>query len=151
MLDMHPHTSPLSRLARLRRLTLFAGLPDGDLRRVDSLTCEISVPAGTVLIRQGQVGREAFVVASGTADVSINGWTVARVGQGEPLGEVALLKDGRRTATVTAVTPMSVLVMDPGQFADLLCNPQIARALDEVEFRRRRGAAGHPVQFALAH
>jgi CRP-like cAMP-binding protein len=149
MLDMHPHASPLSRLARLRQLLLFAGLPDGDLRRVDSLTCEIGVQAGTVLIRQGQVGREAFVVASGVADISVDGWTVARVGQGEPLGEMALLQGGRRTATVTALTPMNVLVMDPRQFADLLSNPRIVEALDEVE-SRRRGAAGQPVQLASA-
>ena len=151
MLDMHPHASPLSRLARLRQLSLFAELPDGDLRRVDSLTCEITVPAGTTLIRQGQVGREAFVVANGVADVSVDGWTVARVGVGEPLGEMALLEGGRRTATVTALTPMNVLVMDPRQFGDLLSNPRIVTALDQVESRRRRGAAGHPTSQPIAH
>jgi CRP-like cAMP-binding protein len=95
------------------------------------------VAAGTVLIRQGQFGREASIVTSGVADVSIDGWTVARVGPGEPLGELALLEGTRRCATVTALTPMSVLVMDPRQFADLASNPRIAQHLVEVQHRRR--------------
>jgi CRP-like cAMP-binding protein len=140
MVNRHPHGSPTSELTRLRRLALFADLPAAELRHVDALTCEVNVPAGTVLIRQGQFGREAFVVSSGVADVSVDGWTVARVGPGEPLGEQALLEGSRRSATVTALTPMSVLVMDPRQFADLASNPRVAQHLDEVQ-ERRRGAA----------
>jgi CRP-like cAMP-binding protein len=130
----------MTRLAQLRELSLFRDLPPAQLRQVDALACEISVPPGTVLIRQGQLGREAFVVASGVADVSVDGWTVARVGPGEPLGEVALMQGIRRSATVTALTHMNVLVMDPRQFADLLTIPRIAQHLDEVR-SRRRGAA----------
>jgi CPA1 family monovalent cation:H+ antiporter len=141
MSHLHPHESPLSRLARLRELSLFAELPEGALRHVDTLTCEVGVPTGTVLIRQGQVGREAFVVAAGVAEVAVDGWPVAHVGAGEPLGEIALLEGGRRTATVTAATPMSLLVMDPGQFSDLVSDPCIAQRIDAVQ-SRRRGAAG---------
>jgi CRP-like cAMP-binding protein len=137
MVYRHLHGSPITRLTRLRELSLFSELQPAELRHVDALTCEISVPPGTVLIRQGQFGREAFVVASGLADVSVDGWSVARVGAGEPLGEVALLEGTRRSATVTAVTPMNVLVMDPRQFADLVSNPRIAEHLDEVQTRRR--------------
>jgi CRP-like cAMP-binding protein len=142
MVNRHLHGSPASELTRLRRLALFADLPAAELRHVDALTCEVSVPAGTVLIRQGQFGREAFIVTSGVADVSVDGWTVARVGPGEPLGELALLEGTRRCATVTALTPLSVLVMDPRQFADLASDPRIAQQLDEV--RRRRRAAAEP-------
>jgi CRP-like cAMP-binding protein len=145
----HFHGSPMTRLTRLRELSLFGDLPAADLRHVDALTCEISVPPGTVLIRQGQFGREAFVVASGLADVSVDGWTVARVGAGEPLGEVALLEGTRRSATVTAVTPMNVLVMDPRQFADLMSNPRIAEHIDEVQ-TRRRGAAERTAELTSA-
>jgi CRP-like cAMP-binding protein len=126
----------------LRELSLFASLSDAELRRVDHLTCEIEVPAGAVLMKQGQIGREVFVVVSGTADVSIDGHTVARVGPGEPLGEMALLEGAPRTATVTAVTPMHVLVMDPGQFADLLENQRVGRTIAEVQSRRHRGNGG---------
>ena len=146
----HFHGSPMSRLSRLRELTLFADLPAADLRHVDTLTCEVTVAAGTVLIRQGQLGREAFVVASGVADVAVDGWSVARVGAGEPLGERALLEGTRRSATVAAVTPMNVLVMDPRQFADLVSNPRIAASMAEVQFRRR-GAAEHAPELVLVH
>jgi CRP-like cAMP-binding protein len=123
----------------LRGLSLFAGLSDAELRRVDALTCEIEVLPGTVLIKQGQVGREVFIVAAGIADVSIDRRNVARVGPGEPLGEMALLEGAPRSATVTALTPMRVLVLDPGQFADLLGNPQIDQTMHEVQTRRHRG------------
>jgi CRP-like cAMP-binding protein len=93
-------------------------------------------------MKQGQVGREVLVVAAGVADVSIDGKTVARVGVGEPLGEMALLEGAPRSATVTALTPMHILVLDPGQFAELLQNPRIDRTIHEMQTRRHRGVGG---------
>lgn len=142
MLAMHHHDVPATRLAMLRELPMLAGLSDAQLRTVDALTCEIEVPAGTVLTKQGQIGREVFIVATGIADVEVDGRTVARVGRGEPLGEMALLEGAPRSATVTALTPMRVLVLDPGQFADLLGNPRIDQSIHEVQTRRRRGVGG---------
>lgn len=142
MLAMHQHDVPPTRLALLRAMPLLAGLTDAELRRVDALTCEIEVPKGAVLMRQGHVGREVFIVATGEADVRIDGKTVARVGPGEPLGEMALLEDTPRSATVTALTPMRVLVLDPGQFADLLGNPRVDQSIHEVQTRRHRGVGG---------
>lgn len=126
----------------LRTLSLFAGLSDADLRQVDALTCDVDVAPGTVLTKQGQVGREVFVVVSGIADVSIDRRTVARVGPGEPIGEMALLESVPRSATVTALTPMRVLVLDPGQFAELLGNPRIDQTIHEMQTRRHRGDGG---------
>jgi CRP-like cAMP-binding protein len=142
MLALHQHDAPGSRLAMLRRLSVFAGLSDAELRQVDALTCEIEVPAGAVLMKQGQVGREVFIVAAGEAEVAIDGAPVARVGAGEPLGEMALLEDVPRSATVTALTPMHVLVLDPGQFAELLGNVRIDQTITEVQSRRHRGVGG---------
>jgi CRP-like cAMP-binding protein len=88
------------------------------------------------------VGREVFVVVSGIADVSIDRRTVARVGPGEPIGEMALLESVPRSATVTALTPMRVLVLDPGQFAELLGNPRIDQTIHEMQTRRHRGDGG---------
>ena len=139
---MHQHDVPATRLAMLRALPLLAGLSDPELRRVDALTCEIEVAAGAVLMKQGQVGREVLIVACGIADVEIDGRTVARVGAGEPLGEMALLEGAPRSATVTALTPMHVLVLDPGQFAELLGNPRIDQSMLEVQTRRDRGVGG---------
>jgi CRP/FNR family transcriptional regulator, cyclic AMP receptor protein len=139
MLPLHQHDVPPSRLAMLRELSMFAGLSDAELRRVDALTCEIEVPAGTVLMKQGQVGREVFIVARGVADVAVDGRTIARVGPGEPLGEAAVLACAPRSATVTALMSMGVLVLDPGQFADLLGNPRIGHTIAGVQTRRHRG------------
>ena len=139
---MHQHDVPATRLDMLRKLQLLADLSDAELRRVDALTCEIEVPAGAVLIKQGQIGREVFIVASGIADIEVDGRTVARVGPGEPLGEMALLEGASRSATVTALTPMHVLVLDPGQFAQLLGDARIDQSIHEVQTRRHRGVGG---------
>jgi CRP-like cAMP-binding protein len=138
----HQHDVPATRLAMLRALPLLADLSDAELRHVDARTCEIDVPRGAVLMRQGHVGREVFIVAAGVADVRIDGKTVARLGPGEPVGEMALLEGAPRSATVTALTPMRVLVLDPGQFAELVGNPRIDQAIHEVRTRRYRGVGG---------
>ena len=116
----------MTRLTRLRELTLFADLPPADLRHVDALTCEISVPPGTVLIRQGQFGREAFVSrlrARRRIRRRMDGRTR------RPRG--ATRRDGATGGRPSPgdgdrLTPMNVLVMDPRQFADLVSNPRIA-------------------------
>jgi CRP-like cAMP-binding protein len=136
----HLHDAPASRLAMLRKLALFANLSEAELRQVDASTCELDIAPGTVFVKQGQVGREAFVVTAGVADVSVDGVSIAQLGPGEPIGEMALLDGTPRSATVTALTPLRVLVMDRGQFAELASYPLIAGNLLEVE-SRRRGAA----------
>ncbi|MDT4918813.1 MAG: family transcriptional regulator, cyclic receptor protein, partial [Pseudonocardiales bacterium] len=105
MLTPHLRVAPRSRLETLRRLSLFADLSDAELRLADSLMCEIDVAPGTAFIKQRQVGREAFVITSGTAEVTIDGVPVARLGPGDLVGETALLTDASRSATVTALTP----------------------------------------------
>lgn len=138
--------APRSRLVALRRLSFLTTLSDAELRHVDALTCEVDVEPGTAFIKQGQIGREAFVVTAGEADVAIDGVSVARIGPGEVLGEMALLADAPRSATVTALTPMRVLVMDRGQFADLVRDPHFAKSLFEVELRRRGTTQPHLVR-----
>lgn len=130
-----------SRLKLLAGLPMFQGLGEAELRRVDALVCPVQLRAGHVLTRQGSHGREAFLVVSGAADVEINGRTVARVGPGEVIGELALLGARRRTATVTALTQMEVLVMDREQFAGLLADRRIAERVDEVARVRQSAPA----------
>lgn len=137
----HVTDAPPSRLAMLRTLSFFADLTEAELRHVDAASCEVDIAAGTVFIKQGHIGREAFVITAGLAEVSIDGVAVAQLGPGEPIGEMALLDGTPRSATVTALTPLSLLVMDRGQFAELVSDPHIAGSLHEVE-SRRRGAAG---------
>jgi CRP-like cAMP-binding protein len=108
---------------------LFAGLDAADLARIDDLVTEVTVPAGRVLMSEGDVGRESFVVADGWARVSVAGREVGRVGPGGMLGEMALLdRRHARTATVTASSTMTLLVLDPGAFDRLLLeHPRVTR------------------------
>ncbi len=126
-------------LAAMRGLPVFAGLSDAALRRLDAHMAEVSVPAGAVLVRQHEHGREALIVVAGCAAVSVDGVPVSSAGAGDLVGELSLLDNGRRTATVTALTPMRVLVLDARQFAALFDEPETARWVAATLARRLRG------------
>ena len=99
--DQHEH---------LRSLPLFGQATPNELDRIATLTTAVRVEPGRVLCAEGAVGREFFVVESGEAVVSVGGTDVARLGPVIFFGEIALLGHQLRTATVTARTPMTVLV-----------------------------------------
>ena len=104
----------------LEALPLFKGLTRAELALVDQHTTAISIAQGVTLCREGELGREAFIITSGEADVTVRGAPVARVGPGAVLGEMALLECKARSATVTASTPMTVLVMSSGDFGSIV-------------------------------
>ena len=107
-------------LEHLAAIHLFSGCNKGDLQLIAKSVDEISVDAGRVLTTQGDFGREAFVIVEGTARVEIDGNEVATLGPGQQFGELALLDGGSRTATVTAVTPMELIVISQRAFLSLL-------------------------------
>ena len=107
-------------LQRLRQLELFAGLSDNDLRRVGRLVYEAVRPAGTTLMEQGSPGAEAFVIASGTVSVVRDGRELAQLGPGAVVGELALVDQAPRSATVVAETDMVVFVLSTRDFVQLL-------------------------------
>ena len=115
------------RLELLRHLSLFSGLGDHELAAVDRLVDDTYVQPGFVLTSEGQIGREAFIIVSGEATVTIAGTTVATLGPGEVVGEVALTDGRPRTATVTAVTPLHLLVLSIPAFKSLLSEAALAR------------------------
>ena len=78
---------------------------------------EVVLPAGKVLCEQGTIGREAFIIVDGTAEVRRNKKKVATFGPGSCVGELALLDHGPRTATITADTDLTVLVIGAREFA----------------------------------
>lgn len=91
---------------------------------------EVVLPAGKNLCEQGTIGREAFVIVGGKAEVRRNGRKVATLGPGDCFGELALLDHGPRTATVTAVTDIDVLVLGAREFAAIIDEvPPIAHKL----------------------
>jgi CRP-like cAMP-binding protein len=128
-----------ARVELLTEIPLFAECSKNDLRDIARITEELSVDAGTVLIREGERGRDLFVVVRGQLEVYRHGATVAFIGPGEVAGEMALLSARPRSATVTAATESYLLKAGDRDFLELLDRTpllwlKIARALaDRVQ------------------
>jgi len=86
-----------------------AGIPDEELDAVASAASEREFATGETLISEGDFGHSLFLVEEGTADVSIDGTSIGRVGPGDLIGEVAVLASGRRTASVVAASPIRAI------------------------------------------
>lgn len=107
-------------LEHLAEIPLFSALNKRDLQRIARASNEITRDAGTILVDQGDAGREAFVLVEGTATVKRNGRKVGVLGPGSSIGELSLLDHGPRTATVTADTPVTLLVLSAREFAGII-------------------------------
>jgi CRP-like cAMP-binding protein len=108
------------KLDLLQGIPLFAGLDRHHIERLGMLTEEVDVPAGKVLIRQGEHGDDLMVVVSGQVGVDRDGARINQLGPGEFFGEIALVAGGPRTATVTAQTPSRLLVLNRRDFHALM-------------------------------
>jgi CRP-like cAMP-binding protein len=108
----------MSKLDELRRL--FEEASDRELREIASLADEIDVPAGFDLTREGERGREAVILASGAATVERDGETIATVGPGDIVGELALVTYSPRSATVTTTEPSRLFVLGERDFRALV-------------------------------
>ena len=124
--------------ARLKDVPFFNSLTEQDLAAVAQQTDEISVEAGAVLAREGDLGDEFFVIDSGTAEVTRDGAPVAKLSAGDFFGEIALIREERRTATVTAKSPMVLIVMTGASFRSLdRATPEIREAVSKALAERR--------------
>ena len=108
------------KLKRLSEVQLFSACSKRDLARIAALSTEIDVTAGTVLMRQGEPGHEAFVIEKGKARATVRGKKSTVMGPGEVFGEMALLHSAPRSATVTAETDMNLVVLGSREFSTLL-------------------------------
>jgi CRP-like cAMP-binding protein len=112
----------------LAGVPLFAGLSKSELGDIAGVADELDVKSGKTLIREGQRGREFFVIESGGVRVERKGRVVRTVGPGEWVGEIALIADIPRTATVTTLADSRVLVLTDRAFAKLIRDvPSIAQ------------------------
>ena len=109
-----------SYLDHLAKVPLFAACSRKELQTIAKASDEVTVPSEKVLVEQGTAGRECFVIVEGTASVRRNGRKVATLGPGNYFGELSLLDKGERTATVTAESPLTVLVLGPREFSSVL-------------------------------
>jgi len=111
----------------LKRVPLFAGCSKKELEALAGIADEIDLQEGSVLTREGQPGREFFVLVEGTVDVTQGGEAIAKLDAGDWFGEIALLTKATRTATVTAASPVRVLVVTDRAFRQVLeTTPTIA-------------------------
>ena len=123
----------------IRSIPLFAKLKRDELERVAQLADEVDVPAGHVLMRQGANGAEAFIIASGTAEVERDGKQLGSYGPGSLIGEIALLSEGPRTATVTTTEPSRLLVLAHREFHSLMqSNAAVQKCVLDDMARRLR-------------
>lgn len=121
----------------LGRVPLFATCSNKELDAVARAATELDVPQGRILTTQGRSSQEAFVILEGEAVVERNGTQVAEIGPGSTIGELGLLADVPRTATVTATTAMTLLVFTPDDFHKVLSDvPALSRSLLKVLARR---------------
>ncbi len=104
----------------LKKVPLFAGLDDRELEQIASSLRERRYKAGDKLTQEGSGGAGFFVVEEGEADVTVGGETKGSIGPGDYFGEIALLNESLRTATLTARTDMLCHGMTPWDFRPLV-------------------------------
>lgn len=107
-------------LDSLRKVSLFSSCSNKDLEKISKAGDEVVLTAGSLVVDQGQTGREAFVILKGSATVRRNGKKVATLGPGAVVGELSLLDHGPRTASVVADTDCTVLVISQRQFLGVI-------------------------------
>ena len=115
---MATHTD--QKLELLKRTPLLSALGRRELEEVERLVDEVDVPAGKVLMREGDAGREFFVLVSGTVAIDRGGTRVRTLESGDFFGEIALLAEGPRTATATTEGPATLLVLGHREFHSLM-------------------------------
>lgn len=116
--------------SQLAKVAFFEGFTADELSRVLQLAEEVAAEKGAVLIDQGRVGQECFVILEGESGVYVSGEHVATNGPGSMIGEMALVEHRPRNATVVAETEMRLLAFDTKAFKTLL--EEMPKAHDRV-------------------
>jgi CRP/FNR family transcriptional regulator, cyclic AMP receptor protein len=112
----------------IRHVPLFSQCSRRELTQIAGIADEIDLRDGKVLIREGERAREFFVLLDGTAEVTKDGRRINTLGPGDFFGEIALVSNSPRTATVTATSPVHTLVITDRSFRRLLEeSPEIQR------------------------
>jgi CRP/FNR family transcriptional regulator, cyclic AMP receptor protein len=125
------------KVSALARAPLFSGLSKKELTQLARMSEDMEIEAGHVLCREGQPGREFFVIVDGEVEVTRKGKPVKRSGGDDFFGEIALLEDIPRTATVKAKTPLRLFVLTSRDFRGLVnSSPSVERKVMKSLARR---------------
>jgi CRP/FNR family transcriptional regulator, cyclic AMP receptor protein len=133
-----------AKLELLRHVPLFAGCTKKELGEISTLADELSFPDGTTLITEGKQGHEFFLLIDGEVEVRMKGRKVKSLANGAFFGEMALVSSLPRNATVTAVSPVRVLVVHEQAFRRLL------RDSPSIQLKVMQTLADRAVENALA-
>ena len=134
---MPARSSPLD----LKTIWLFSSCSASELRKIRSSLDRVTVPPGKVLVEEGRIGMEFFLIVSGTATVTREGTKVATLGTGSHFGELALLDRRPRSASVVSESEMDLLVLSQRQFNSVLeAVPSISRKMLAAMANRLREA-----------
>jgi CRP-like cAMP-binding protein len=129
--------SEMERVIFLRKVPLFAGLAPEDLRHIGALAEEEAHSDGDVIAAQGDFGTEMYIIVSGNIRVVMDQHEVARSGQGDVVGEMAIIADQPRMATLVAAGDVRLLSIGRRQFAGILRErPETSLAMMRVLARR---------------
>jgi CRP-like cAMP-binding protein len=135
----------LASVADLAPLPLFNALDDDQLGELATWFHLQSQMEGKRLVGEGAPGYTFFILTAGTAVVTSEGQSLAKLGPGDFFGEIAILGNGRRSATVTSTSPVRVLVMFGTEFRRLeAAYPEIASRIEEAMQARVAGRISEP-------
>ena len=124
-------------IATIAEIPLFAGLPPEQLERIAGWLEPIDVPAEWHLLNQGSYPDGFFVVLEGTVRIERDGDLIAELGPGQFFGEIALLEDNKRTASVATATRVRAAVMDQADFFEMTAQiPAISKRITDAAIAR---------------
>jgi CRP-like cAMP-binding protein len=134
-----------TKVQALKSVPLFEGLSRKELVQLERICEDLQVEPGKVLCKEGQIGQEFFVIVDGTVQVTRKGKRVATLTGGDFLGEIALITELPRTATVTAETPVHFFVLTRREFHAVLDqNPNVERKVLRALARRLAETSSDP-------
>jgi CRP-like cAMP-binding protein len=118
--------------SRLKAIPLFANLDDHDLQVIATFANETSVSEGNVLVREGDFSYELMAIEEGQAEVRRGDEVVATLGPGDFFGEMGVLKNELRTATIVASTPMRLITLTTWELKRMRNMPGVMDKINEV-------------------
>lgn len=125
----------------LRRVSLFEGLDDDELNRLADRFQERTVPEGEVVVEEGSTGTSFFVIAEGNVNVSVGGEQKTTLGPGDSFGEMAVIDEDVRSASIVAATDLRLYFLTPWEFRPFVHEqPEVAWKLLQALSRRLRAA-----------
>jgi CRP/FNR family transcriptional regulator, cyclic AMP receptor protein len=134
-----------TKVAALKRAPLFEGLSRKELTQLARVSEDMEIEPGKVLCEEGAIGHEFFVIVEGEVEVKRKGKSLGTRGDGDFIGEIALLQQTERTATVTAKTPLRVFVLTSTDFKHLVDeHPNVERKVMRALARRVADLADDP-------